>query len=209
VVGVVEDASTGELEEPPAVSYYLPLAQTGFAAEGLYVRAAHNTRDVARAIAPILRSLSPDIRFARTRTLDDILAPQTRSWTLGASLFSAFGLLALLVAAVGLYSLLAFDVAQRTRDIGIRSALGANTVRMLRDVVGQGAGLALAGALLGLSLCLAAGPFVQPLLFQVNSRDPAVLLAVGAVIIAVAGLASLPPALRATRVDPMEALRAD
>jgi ABC-type antimicrobial peptide transport system permease subunit len=209
VVGVVEDASTGELDDASALAYYLPLAQTGRVAEAFYVRTDRDPRIVAAAVAPVLRSFSSAVRFARVQSFGEILAPQLRSWTLGASLFTAFGGLALLVAVVGLYSLLAFDVAQRRRDIGIRSALGASGGRLLRETISRGAALALLGTLIGLAVCLLAAPWVQQLLFHVDARDPLVLVLVGGALLAVSGLASVPPALKSARAEPMEALRAD
>lgn len=209
VVGVVEDASTGALDDDNDLACYLPLAQTDPFSLALYVRAAGDVRTVAGAVAPMLRSFSPDVRYAEVQTLDEVLAPQRRSWVLGASLFTAFGLLALLVAATGLYSLLAFDLAQRTREVGIRSALGASAGRLLWETLGQGAGLVVVGTVMGLAICLVVAPYVQPLLFHVPGRDPWVLATVGGVLLAVGALASLPTGLRATRVDPAEALRVE
>jgi ABC-type antimicrobial peptide transport system permease subunit len=141
--------------------------------------------------------------------LRDILDPQARSWTLGAWLFTIFGALALVVAAIGLYSVLAFDVAQSTREIGIRTALGAERVRLLRGVLLRGVGMAALGVLAGTAITLAAAPFAGELLFKVSPRDPWVLGVVAACLLAVAALASLLPGLRATRIDPMDALRVD
>jgi hypothetical protein len=207
VVGVVENASVGELEGSQWLTYYLPISQTGFAADGLYVRAEEDSGELAAAVAPVLAGLSPSIRFAEVRTLQQVLDPQARSWTMGAALFSSFGLLALLVAAVGLYSLLAFEVAQQTREIGIRAALGAERGRVLRDVMWNGARIAILGCLLGLVVALALAPFLQPLLFHTPGRDPRVLTEVAVAILLVGALSSLPPALRATRIDPVDALR--
>ena len=209
VVGVVENASTGDLDDTGALAYYLPLSQTGYAAEGLYVRTDRDPEVVAAAVAPVLRSFSPAVRYAQVQSLGEILAPQLRSWTLGASLFTAFGGLALLVAVVGLYSLLAFEVAQRRRDIGIRSALGASGGRLLRETLSRGTALAALGTVIGLAICLLAAPYVQQLLFHTDARDPLVLVVVVGVLLAVSGLASVPPALRSARTDPMEALRVE
>lgn len=207
VVGVVENASVGEIEGSQWLTYYLPLAQTGFAAQGLYVRADNDARAVAATVAPLLRSVSPSVRFADVRTLRQILEPQSRSWTMGATLFSAFGILALLVATVGLYSVLAFDVLQRTREIGIRTALGAERGQVLRGVIVDGGRFAVLGCLFGLVASLLMAPFIEPLLFHVRGRDPWVLTGVTLVLLTVGLLSSLPPALRATSVDPVEALR--
>ncbi len=209
VVGVVQDASADNLDEDQYLAYYLPLAQTGFAPYGLYIRARGGAGALAADVAPVLRSFSPDVRYAEVQTLDDLLVPQRRAWVLGASLFTAFGVLALLVAAIGLYSLLAFDVAQRTREIGIRAALGAARARLLRDTLAQGTGIALIGTAIGLAICFLATPYVQPLLFHVEGRDPYVFGTVGVVLLGVAALASLGPGLRSTRADPAESLRVE
>ena len=124
-------------------------------------------------------------------------------------MFTLFGLLALCLAAIGLYSVLAFDVAQRTRELGIRGALGATKSRLLRSVVYQGAGFGLLGVGLGLGAAYFAAPYASDLLFEVSPRDPAVFAVVAVSLIAVSAAASLIPGLRATHVDPVEALRAE
>jgi len=207
VVGIVENASLGEIQGNEWLTYYLPLEQTGFGARGLYVRASGDPRELAAAVAPTLRSLSPSVRYADVRTLREILDPQARSWTMGAALFSGFGILALLVAAIGLYSVLAFEVVQRTREIGVRTALGARRMQVLREVIGDGGRISVLGCLLGLGMAFFLAPLVQPLLFQVSGRDPWVLMGVALGTLVVGSLSSLPPALRATRVSPVEALR--
>jgi hypothetical protein len=209
VVGVVEDASRGSLVENPYMAYYVPVAQGSEGIGGVYIRTEDGAPAVGAAAAGPLRALDPSIRFVTVRPLRDILDPQARSWTLGAWLFTIFGALALVVAAIGLYSVLAFDVAQSTREIGIRTALGAERVRLLRGVLLRGVGMAALGVLAGTAITLAAAPFAGELLFQVSPRDPWVLGVVAACLLAVAALASLLPGLRATRIDPMDALRVD
>jgi putative ABC transport system permease protein len=120
-----------------------------------------------------------------------------------------FGALALLVAAIGLYSVMSYSVAQRTHEFGVRLALGASPRRIVRTVLGDGLGVVGAGMLLGLALALLGGRFLAPMLYQTSVRDPAVFAVVSAVLLAAALAAGLIPARRATRVDPLEALRAD
>jgi predicted permease len=209
VVGVAEEASRGLLTQGAHMTYYLPIDQReGRRINGLYVRADDPDAAVP-AIAAAIRAVGPRVRFADVSTLEDMLEPQGRSWTLGAALFTVFGALALAVAGIGLYGVLAFHVAQRTRELGIRSALGATRGGLLADVLRHGVRLVLLGLMTGLTLALALGGFAEPLLFRVSPRDPTVLAGVSVTLILVGFAGSLLPAARATRVDPMEALRAD
>lgn len=209
VVGVVEDAARSSFQDAPFFAYYLPIDQIGMVARGLYVRTRDEPDAVAGAVATALRSFSPLVRFARVTPLQDILDPQARSWTLGAGVFTVFGLLALAVAALGVYSLLAFNVSERARELGIRTALGAGKGRLLRSVLYEGARFSVLGIVLGLSVVYVAAPYAQELLFEVSARDPGVLAGVAAVLIAVSGAASLVPGLRATHVDPVTALNSE
>lgn len=209
VVGVAEDAALGGLQDAPFMAYYLPMEQSERTHNGLYVRATGDAEELTAEVARLLGSFSPAVRFAHVRTLREIIDPQARAWTLGATMFTVFGVLALILAAIGLYSVLAFDVAQRTREIGIRTTLGAEKARLLSSVVGRGARLALTGVLLGTAVAYLAAPRIGELLFGVSPRDPVTMLAVGAILCAVGLAASLMPALRATRVDPMVALRSE
>jgi ABC-type antimicrobial peptide transport system permease subunit len=209
VVGVVEDAARNGFFDPPSAAYYIPAAQATRLPVGIYVRARGRGADVVDDVVRALRALSPEIRMVIVETVRDRLDPQARSWTLGATMFTIFGLLALVVASVGLYSVLAFDVAQRTREIGIRTALGAKKARLLRAVVGHGAFLGGVGVALGLGGAYLAAPYIQDLLFETSPRDPTVFATVAVVLLAVSVAASLVPALRATRVDPATALRAE
>jgi putative ABC transport system permease protein len=124
-------------------------------------------------------------------------------------LFTVFGLLALVLAAIGLYSVIAYNVAQRTHEMGVRVALGAGMRDLVRLVLTEGVVLAGAGVALGTAIALIVGRWVAPLLFEESPRDPAVFVCVAATLLAVALLASLAPARRAGRVDPMQALRSE
>jgi ABC-type antimicrobial peptide transport system permease subunit len=124
-------------------------------------------------------------------------------------MFLALGGLALILAAIGLYSVIAYDVAQRTHELGVRIALGARVADVIRLVVASGLKVALVGMAVGGMAALAAGRWIAPLLFDQSPHDPAVFGAVTSVLVAVAALACAFPALRASRVDPNEALRAE
>jgi putative ABC transport system permease protein len=139
----------------------------------------------------------------------DFTNPTMRPWEFGATMFVAFGVLALALAAIGLYSVIAFGVTQRTHELGVRIALGAEVGDVLRLVVGEGVRLTIVGVVLGGAIALAAGRWTSPLLFQVSPKDPLVYAVVTLTLTVVGVLASAIPAARATRVDPNIALRAE
>jgi putative ABC transport system permease protein len=151
----------------------------------------------------------PGASYVTVTPFTEIVGSQTRSWQLGATMFVAFGLLALVLAAVGLYSVIAYNVAQRTHELGVRVALGAQAGDVVRLVVTGGIRLAGIGVAIGGVVALWAGKWVKPLLFEVSPKDPIVFAVVAATLIAVALAASWIPARRASRVDPNVALRSD
>jgi putative ABC transport system permease protein len=138
-----------------------------------------------------------------------LVSPQKRSWQLGATMFTALGGLALVLAAVGLYSVLAYDVAQRTREFGVRVAMGARGADVMRLVLARGLRTALVGGMIGVGVAVVAGRWVAPLLFRTSPTDPAVIGVVVIGVVFVALMAALIPAKRALSVDPIEALRAE
>jgi putative ABC transport system permease protein len=209
VVGVVEDAARNGFQDAAAMSYYLPSSQTTWRPNTVYARADGSADDIVDDVAAALRGFSPDVRYVNVRPVRDLLDRQARSWIMGATMFTIFGLLALVVAMIGLYSVLAFDVAQRTREMGIRTALGARKARILRLVISQGAIIGGVGVSLGLGAAYVAAPYIQDLLFETSPRDPTVFVGVALVLLAVSVAASWIPALRATHVDPVIALKAD
>ena len=151
----------------------------------------------------------PGQAYVTVRPLSELVAGQRRSWQLGATMFVAFGGLALLVAAVGLYGVISYNVAQRMHELGVRIALGAQARDVIRLVVGQAVRFALAGVAIGLGVALLAAGAIQPLLFRQPARDPATYGVVTGLLLLVALLASALPARRAAQADPNSALRAD
>ena len=145
----------------------------------------------------------------QVRTFGELVEPEQQPWRLGATMFGAFGLLALLIAAIGLYGVIAYQVGQRTHEIGVRMALGARSGDLTRMVLWEGIRLTTIGLALGAAVALASGRWVAPLLFGVSPFDPAVYAGVVATLFAVAVIACLVPAMRAAGVDPSSALRAD
>jgi predicted permease len=210
IVGVAEDVAHGSLVEDAPNRYYLPIEQFRPAAGyAVMLRMRGAPAASAERVRAALQSVMPGQTYVTVRPLSDVVDGERRSWRVGATMFVAFGGLALIVAAVGLYGVVAYNVAQRMQELGVRVALGAQTRDVVRLVVGQGVRFAVAGVTLGTVLALAAARWVQPLLFAQSARDVRVFGAVGAVLVLVAAAASALPARRATRVDPNTVLRAD
>jgi len=209
IVGVVADAKVMELEEEPTMQYYVPLSQSPFEGPPEALLARVSDEGAADTIRHALLAMDPDLRFVEIRPFPELIDPQARSWRLGATLFTLFGVLALIVAAVGLYSVLAFAVAQRTQEIGIRAALGAGRKNLIALVIGQSLRLVTLGVAIGLAAVWALAPRVEPLLFETPARDLRTLGAVAGILLLTALLAGSLPAWRATRLDPTIALRAE
>ena len=209
VVGIAEDIKSRDLTEDPGYFYYLSAEQMNPDMGGLFVRTRSDPEAARETIRRRLQALMPGVSYVTVTPLSEILGEQTRSWRLGATMFTVFGLVALLLAAIGLYSVIAYNVTQRTHELGIRTALGAEVRDLIRLVLREGLVLAGIGVGLGAGIALIVSRWVQPLLFDESPRDPLVYLGVVAVLLAVAYAASLVPARRAARVDPMRALRTE
>jgi putative ABC transport system permease protein len=211
VVGIVEDAVDFDLVEERRMHYFVPAAQQQVQSEpeAMLIRVEGDAEEMIGPVQRALFRVDPRLRYARVGPLQDRIDPRARSWRLGATMFTAFGLLALLVAGIGLYSVLAFGVAERTQELGIRAALGAGRGQLVGMVVRKGMQLVGIGVALGLLAAMIAASRIEPLLFQVRPRDPLVFAAAAGAFLLVGLLASVVPARRATRVDPMVALRAD
>jgi predicted permease len=207
VVGVVEDIKQRSLTETGGATYYLPAEQLPDGAYGLFVRVRGRAVDATEMIRRRLQQEMPGAAYVTIIPLARILGDEQRPWRAGATMFLVLGGLALVVAAIGLYSVIAYNVAQRTQELGVRIALGARLRDVLRLVLGDGLRLALGGIAAGAVLALVGGRWIGTLLFAVSPRDPAVFAAVTLVLALTALLASLIPALRAARVDPNLALR--
>ena len=147
--------------------------------------------------------------YATVRPLGSVLDSVTRQWRLGATMFTVFGLIALVLAAIGLYGVIAYDIAQRMREMGVRVALGAQARDIRRLVLWQGVRVALVGAALGMTAAALASRYVVDLLFHTSAYDPLAFAGAAITILVVAVLATVIPARRATRVDPVVALRSE
>ena len=211
VIGVVADVRSRSLDRPAVPEVFLPHAQAPLNAMGIVVRLAGKMP--AEAVAPAVRqriaALDPDLPLVRPQMLKaavDATAGNTRMISV---LTSGFAVLAALLAGVGIYSLIAYSVAERTREIGIRAALGADRWAVVRLILAEGVALAAVGVAIGLVGAFFLTQTLQTLLYEVTPTDPAVLVTTCLGVFLVALLASVVPALRALRVDPMIALRAE
>jgi hypothetical protein len=210
VVGVAEDIHSESIEpESKLFFYYMPALQWKPQEGGLFVRAADEASRVAEPLRRALQREMPGTAFVTVNPMGNIVGAKMRSWIVGATLFTAFGVLALVLAAVGLYSVMAYNVAQRKHELGVRLALGAARTGIVRIVVTESLRLALTGVGIGAVAALAGGPWISSLLFRQSPRDPAVFAVVTVVLTVVAVAASAIPALRAARLDPKTALQAD
>jgi putative ABC transport system permease protein len=213
VVGVAENIRTRDLASSAEFTYYLPVAQYAaqFSMEGVFllVRTHERPALVMESLRRALQGEMPGDSYVNAQTLRSIVDPAMRSWFAGARLFLAFGALALLVAAMGLYAIISFGVAERRQELGVRIALGARTADLLRLVVGEGLRVTVAGIAIGLFGAAGVASAMAMLLFQVSARDPLVYAGVAMVLVAVSVGASLLPAYRAARTDPNTALRGD
>jgi predicted permease len=208
IVGVVADAKYSQVKQQVPPQYFLPYRQDdALEAMHVYVRTAGDIAQTASGIAAVVKRLDPNLPIEELETLPAQVRNNTYLDRMMTTLSAAFALLATLLAAIGLYGVLAYTVTQRTREIGLRMALGAAPDRVRGMVLRQVAVMTLVGALVGLAGAFGVGRGVQSMLFQMTGADPAVL-ALSAIGLAVVALcAGFIPAYRASRVDPMKALK--
>jgi len=210
VVGVAEESAMRSFEPTREFTYYIPVSQFPEAlSPQFFIRVADGTPLPTIALRREMQRELPGAAFVNVVSMSQLLAPQLRGWRFGATMFAAFGVLALIVAALGLHSLVAYETAQREHELGVRLALGASRSRLLRLIVTQGTRLAFFGVLAGLVLAIAASGPLSGLMFRQSTRDPVVLGGIALGLLAVAALASLVPGWRATRLDPAATLRSD
>jgi putative ABC transport system permease protein len=207
IVGVIGTTRHNFLGENPRPEMYLPFAQSGMNRMSLIVRAAGDPSRLAPALQDTVSSIDKDLPLSTVRSMDDIVSASIAEPRFSAQLLGLFAALALVLAGVGLYGLIAYTVTQQTREIGIRMALGAASRDILRMVLTRGLRLTLVGVAIGLAAALGLARLLQGLLFAVNATDPLTFVGVGALLIIVALIACWLPARRAIRVAPMVALR--
>jgi len=208
IVGVVQDAKYSEVRDPAPPQFFLPYRQdTGLGFLTFYLRSSLGANQVLAAIPRIVAKLDPNLPVEELRTFDQQVRENVFMDRLISILSTAFACLATLLAAVGLYGVLAYTVAQRTREIGLRMALGASPIRVRRMVLRQVAVMTLVGGVAGLAAAFGLGWYAQSLLFELKAYDPIAFAAGAAILVLVAMGAGFLPALRASRIDPMLALR--
>jgi putative ABC transport system permease protein len=208
IVGVVGAVKTRELAKETGYQTYVPYAQdAGWGALSLAVRTKGEPEALTTAVRGAILSIDKNQPAYDIKTMDDVFSASVANTRLVALLFGAFSMFALLLASIGIYGVIAYSVAQRTHEIGIRLALGAQTRDVRRMIITQGMVLTLIGAVLGLAAAFAATRVMRGLLYGVSATDPLVFIAVSLLLTVVALLACYIPARRATKVDPMIALR--
>jgi putative ABC transport system permease protein len=207
VAGIVGDVKQGDVSEAPLPSVYLYARENARNRMTLVLRTSVPPATLSGAAVGVVRALDPEQPVEAVRTMDEVRDEQLASQRFSALLLGGFAALALVLATVGIYSVLSYIVRGRAREIGIRSALGASTADVLRLVVREGMAPALAGIAAGALAALLSSVALQRLVFGVSASDPATLAAVGGTLAAVALVACLVPAWRATRIDPAVALR--
>ena len=209
VVGVVDDVRHDALSAPPALDVWVPYAQWRSGGAYYLLRTRGDPLALARRAPELVWAIDPDQSFFDVRPMRDRIADRVWVPRLAGVLFGGFGALAAALAALGVFAVLSYGVAQRTRELGVRQALGAAPGDLVRLVFGEGMRLALLGGALGLGAAVGLAVLLRHLLHGVGPLDPPTLLAVPAILAAVAGLACWIPGRRAARVAPADALRAD
>jgi predicted permease len=207
IVGIAEDGKYDSLSDSERPAVYWPLAEHYNSTTLILARSPLPSDQVVRMLQNAVRELDPTLPFYQAGSLDDHLRLPLLPARLAASMLGAFGALAIVLAATGVYGVMAYAVSRRRREIGIRMAIGATRPQVMRMVLRRTVILLGAGAALGIPVALAAGGLLSPILYNVSPRDPGAFALGGAVMAAVAFGAAWLPALRASRIEPASALR--
>jgi putative ABC transport system permease protein len=207
IVGLVGHVKNYGVDQDSRVEVYLPYYQSAVSGATLVLRGDGDPARLAAPLRSAVTALDPELPVYAVRTLPELVSDRTAERRLAVTLITVFAMVALVLAAIGIYGVMSYAVAQRTQEIGIRMALGAERDQILRMVLRHGTLMAVAGVALGLLAALALARLITSLLFQTSAADPPTFSLVPMVLIAVALLACYLPARRATRVDPLVALR--
>jgi predicted permease len=207
IVGVVADTYTGDNQQPLGEIVFRPFAQTFASPAFVSIRSGGDALALTRPVRDLVSTIDPDVAVFDVYSMEEALARPTWFVRVFGTMFAIFGLVALFLSGVGLYAVMAFSVRRRTRDIGIRVAIGAQTQHIMRMVLTQGALQLGIGMVFGLAFAAGVSRLVGAVLFDVQPRDPAVFVAVVSVLVGRGFLACIIPARRASKVDPILALR--
>jgi predicted permease len=208
VVGVVGDTRS-EIGEKPQPMMYFPLGAGVETVGTLVIRSSHDVQQFALPVERIVAAMDSDLPVSDVLTMNQLLGKHTFDQSFNATLLAAFAALSLLLAAVGLFGVMSYVAGQRTTEIGIRIALGAKREHVMRKMLLDGMRPAVLGLVVGLAASLEVGRLMRDLLYEIKPLDPAVFAAVAATLLAVAACACFVPAWRASRLDPMQALRTE
>ena len=211
VIGIVANPRRQEIIEDVSLQLFIPLAQAPpwVDSRRLLIRASGDPKQMIAPLRRYLQSSIPNMPYLDLAWMQDYVSPQTQSWRTGAIVFGVFGALAVLLAMVGLYSMLSYDVTQRAHELAVRVALGARHGDLVTLVTGAGLRIVTIGAITGLAITALSSRFVAPLLFETSPYQPAILVGAVGLMLVVTIIATLMPTWRALRVDPVVALRND
>jgi putative ABC transport system permease protein len=208
IVGIVGDIRYAIGETPRPMQYY-PLDAGVENVGTLVIRSTHDPEQFALPVQRIVSEMDPDLPISDVLTMNQLLGKSTLDQSFNTALLVAFATVSLLLAAAGLFGVMSYIAAQRTTEIGIRIALGAKREQVMQKMLLDGMRPAVFGLVVGLAASLEVGQLMRDLLYEIKPLDPMVYVAVAATLLSVAALACIVPAWRASRVDPMQALRAE
>lgn len=206
---IAKNSKYNGVAEDPLPYIYEAATQRYPAAATLHIRTDGDAATLASAVRHEVQQLDPTVSVLNVRTLEEQLSQSLQPLRTNVILLAVFGGLALLLASIGLYGVASYSVSQRTREIGVRMALGAEPASVLRLVLGRGMILVAAGLVIGLATALGTAGLMQALIVGINPRDPLTFIATPAILAAIALLATYVPARRARKIDPLIALRTD
>ena len=210
IVGVLGGVWKFSALKRDKMAVYLPLGQIPDAApRAIFIRPRGDARRFLAQARSIVQSLNPDLPAAKAVLVRDVVDPEFRPWRLGATVFSAFAVVALVITSIGLYGVVTVNTALRLQEIGIRMALGARWPHVLKAVVGEGMMSVAGGLFAGAVLVMLASRKLSGVLFETSPRDPAVLIQTAFILLMVSAVAMILPTIRALRTNPAEVLRLD